>query len=175
MARKHFELTIPTKPYLKKYLHSLYGDPLIFTIENHFGICIAAFLHRPLLFHHRKELLKMRTDKFEATLTIRLPFTILTERRGGYDISDRYIITLNKLFENRFEEDLWRFCIAMNLRKIETKDAIELFCSIYNISIDEDITFDALKKKEWRFRKKMEISAPHVSRVFLEHYFSKKA
>ncbi len=173
MARKHFELTIPTKPYLKKYLHALYGDPLFFTIHNHFGICIAAFLSRPFQFHHRKELLKIRTDKFEDQLTINLPMAFLTSRQAGFDISDNHIITLNKLFENRFEEDLWRFCMAMNLRKRETKDAIEDFCCVYNISIDDDITFEALKKKEWRFRKKMEISAPQVSRVFIEHFFSK--
>ncbi|MEJ7830818.1 MAG: hypothetical protein WKF91_21615 [Segetibacter sp.] len=173
MARKHFELTIPTKPYLKKYLQALYGEPLFFTINNHFGICIAAFLWRPIQFHHRKELLKIRTDKFEDKLTINLPMAFLTARQSGFYISDNHIITLNKLFENRFEEDLWRFCMAMNLRKRETKDAIEDFCYVYKISIDDDITFEALKKKEWRFRKKMEISAPQVSRVFIEHFFSK--
>jgi hypothetical protein len=167
--KKHFDLSVQTKPYLKKYFQTLYGDPahnkqIFFTTDNLFGICIAAFLFRPIKFHHRKEMLRLRTDKFDATLQIHLPITILTERRGGFEISDAHTITLNKLFENRFEEDLWKFCLVENIKEVETKDALEKFCTLYNIVIDEDITYEAIKKKEWRYRKKMNNCAPQLSR-----------
>jgi hypothetical protein len=169
MAKKHFDLTIQTKPYLKKYFQTLYGDvkqgkEIFFSTDNLFGICIAAFLFRPLKFHHRKEMLRLRTDKFDAAMNIHLPITILTERRGGFEISDQHTITINKLFEQRFEEDLWKFCLIENIKDVETKDALEKFCDLYNIVIDEDITYEAIKKKEWRYRKKMKNSAPQLSR-----------
>jgi hypothetical protein len=171
--KKHFELCVQTKPYLKKYFQTLYGNParnkeIVFTTDNLFGICIAASLFRPLQFHHRKELLKLRTDKFDARMDIHLPITFLTERRGGFAISDAHTITINKLFENRFEEDLWKFCLLKNIQDVETKDALEEFCQLYNIVIDEDITYEAIKKKEWRYRKKMKNSAPQLSRENFE-------
>jgi hypothetical protein len=46
-------------------------------------------------------------------MEIHLPITFLTERRGGFAISDAHTITINKLFENRFEEDLWKFCLLV--------------------------------------------------------------
>jgi hypothetical protein len=43
----------------------------------------------------------------------------------------------------------------LSLTGIEFKDALEDFCKRYNIEIEEDITFEALKKKEYRERKKL--------------------
>ena len=99
----HFSLVIYTKPYLKKYLHSLYGNPLIFDKDNLFGVTVAAFLDKPLDFHVTKEELRCRTDKYTEKMEVFLPKTILTKRRSlGYDLTDQHTITLNKFFETRF-------------------------------------------------------------------------
>lgn len=174
---KGLKVTIQTKPYLKKYLHTLYGNPLRFTSDNEFGICLAAFLHRPVsnLFntdpvpvlayksHDNKQILKMRLDSYESFIDIHLPKTFLTERRGGFDIKDQHVIVLNKLFEKKFEADLWRLCTVMNILGVEIKEALTEVAESYNIVIDEDITYEALKQKEFRYRKKMELSAPDLS------------
>jgi hypothetical protein len=50
-----------------------------------------------------------------------------------------------------------------SLFDIEYKDAIEDFCKRFDIEIDEDITFEALKKKEYRARKHIEESMKKVA------------
>lgn len=156
--QNHFSLIIYTKPYLKKYLQSLYGNPIIFDKDNLFGVTIAAFLEKPLDFHVTKEELRCRTDKYTEKLEIFLPKTILTKRRStGYDLSDANTITLNKFFETRFTEDLARWCELGMVYKVEFKKNIEDFCHRYKIELEYDITFDAIKKKEYRLREKRKI------------------
>lgn len=181
---KGLKVTIQTKPYLKKYLHKLYGDPLRFNSDNEFGICIAAFLHTPVSnfrveaetgsqfspvpvlaykSHESKEVLKMRLDTYDAFIDIHLPKTFLTERRGGFEIKDQHIIVINKMFEKKFEAELWSKCLLLNIAGLENKEALLEVCNLYDIVIDEDITLEALTKKEFRIRKKMELSAPDLS------------
>lgn len=151
----HFSLVIYTKPYLKKYLHSLYGNPLIFDKDNLFGVTVAAFLDKPLDFHVTKEELRCRTDKYTEKMEVFLPRTILTKRRSlGYDLTDQHTITLNKFFETRFTEDLARWCELGAIYKVEFKKNLEDFCYRHKIELEYDISFDAIKKKEYRFRDK---------------------
>jgi hypothetical protein len=163
MANGFFSVTIATKPYLKKYLHALYGNPLIFSTTNYFGMSVAAFLERPIEIQHSKDVLRRRTDKYEDKIEIKCPTSFLTKGRMGFDITDHHTITLNKLFEERFEEDLFRYCNMGIVYKVEVKKSIEQFCWKHRIEIDGDITFDAIKKKEWRYRTKMEEKSPQVS------------
>lgn len=158
----HFSLVIYTKPYLKKYLQSLYGNPIIFDKDNLFGLTVAAFLERPLDFHVTKEELRCRTDKYTEKLEVFLPKTILTKRRSmGFDLTDQHTITVNKFFETRFTEDLVRWCELGLVYKVEFKKNIEDFCHRHKIELEYDISYDAMKKKEYRLRerkKTLEIS-----------------
>ena len=62
---------------------------------------------------------------------------------------------MNRYFENKFEEELSRFVDKQDLEGWgKYKNAIEAFAKHYNIEIEEDISFEALKKMEYRFRKK---------------------
>lgn len=180
VSKKSFCLTIRTKPYLKKYLLTLYGETqatctenpptgkLAFSIDNLFGVIVAAFLYRPLDFRKNAALLKNRADRFDTPLDVELPMTVYTKGHGpGYAIDDDRIITLNKLFENKFEEDLWQFVLIRNIGDVETKDALLEFAARYNIEIDEDITYECLKKKEWRYRQKMKKTSPQLSTGFV--------
>jgi hypothetical protein len=154
-----FSVTIQTKPYLKKYLQSLYGDPLIFTTHNSFGIIAEALLTRPLEDHNSQEVLRQRFDKYTTQLTFFVPKRNLLKRKG-FTVTPPHILSLNKFFEKQFCEHLLHWCEMGVVYKVEYKKNIEDFCWRHKISIgeeaDDDITFDALKKKEWRFRKKNE-------------------
>jgi len=155
--RGFFSITIQTKPYLKKYLQSLYGEPLMFTTDNSFGIIVESLLTRPTEDHHSAVELKQRFDKFTAPLEIFIPNRYLFKRKG-FAITDRHTISLNKFFEKQFSEQLLSWCEMGVIYEVEFKKNIEDFCWRHKINIgeeaDDDITFDALKKKEWRFRKK---------------------
>lgn len=183
---KGLKVTIQTKAYLKKYLLTLYGEPLRFTSDNEFGMCLASFIYRPvsnsqqsgankeavpvlaLKSQQGKEALRMRFDKYDTLLDIHLPKNFLTQRRGGFEIKEEHVIVLNRLFEKKFESDLWHKCNLMSILGIEIKEALVLITDSYNIVIDEDITMDSLVRKEYRFRKKMELVAPKLSAEFVK-------
>ncbi len=153
-------LNLPTKPYLKAYLHALYGSPVIFNADNYFGIVMMGLLERPVRHQESPKVLKFRVfDKFDSTITIYLPKWWLTKYQFGHSLSNNHIISINKLFEQRFEEDLFKHCNLASIYKIDIKKAIEQFCVQHLIVIEEDISYDALKKKEYRYRKEKEKTA----------------
>lgn len=170
--KSYFTISVLTKPYLKKYFHTKYGNPIIFSTENYFGICLAGLLQRPVRIHKKKDFLRMRVDKFTELMDILCPISFLTNDVLGTYISDSHTISLNKLFEEKFEEELTFFSTVLNICGVETKDAIEEFCKNYNIEVGSDISFEALKKKEYRFRKNLENNPAHVSpknKLIIQH------
>lgn len=121
---------------------------------------IIGLLQRPLELHENKKILKLRVVRYDATLQISLPRTFLNKHRGGWFLSDKQIISINKLFEERFEEDLYRYCVINHeAAGTQIKESIQQFAELYNIVIwgdaqgnQEDITYQSLRKKEYRFR-----------------------
>ena len=113
----------------------------------------------------KKGILRRRTDRFESVITVHVPVWFLTKYEIGYDLNDNQKITLNKFFEEKFEEELVFFCKILGICGVETKDAMEEFCRNFNIEIGQgdDITMDALLKKEYRFRKKLEENPAELS------------
>lgn len=193
MSTGYFKITIATKPYLKKYLQALYGNPLSFNNDREFGMTIAAYLERPIKLHdnatatltkptdteekrttlgtpapliqirqHQSEL-TMRLDRFDSLVQINISKRSFTRYSGGLDIQPAHAIVINQLFDKRFTEELYKKAMLLNLIGLSFTEAYKAFCDQYKIEIPEDITMDALKKKETRFRKKIEQSAHNVS------------
>jgi len=48
---------------------------------------------------------------------------------------------------------LFKFCKVLNLVGVDIEDGLEEFCKMYSLEIDEDITIEGLKQKEYRYRK----------------------
>ncbi|HEX8357713.1 MAG TPA: hypothetical protein VF610_09885 [Segetibacter sp.] len=144
---------------MKKYLESLYGSPLILSTDNCFGIVVEALLSRPTEDHNTPAVLRQRFDKYTTPLEIFLPDRNRLKRKG-FVFTDKHTLALNKFFERQFCEQLLTWCELGVVYKVEFKKNIEEFCWRYKINIggqaDDDISFDALKKKEYRFRKKNE-------------------
>jgi hypothetical protein len=153
-TKGYYTIDIPTKPYLKKYLQSLYGDPLTFSRDDYFGSTLTGYLQRKFYSQNEKELTYRKFDTFSTTLTVHMPAWWLTESHFGTDIPEDNIIFLNKHFENLFEEKLVTFTMSLGMANVNVKTALELFCKMHNIEIDVDITYDALKQKHYRGRKK---------------------
>lgn len=78
----------------------------------------------------------------------------------GHSINPDKIIAINRYFEDVFIDDLYRFCLERTKGSSGWRPgidaAIEEFARAFNIIIDTDISFDALKKAEYRHRKKQE-------------------
>ena len=147
----YFPMSIKTKRFLKPYLESFYGNPICFSFKHTLGTVIAGLLERPQRIHKTRDDIQFRFDKFDTELIIYLPKTFLTKYEAGYALSVEGVITFNKHFENAFEEDLYKCCELARIYKIQRKKAIEEFCMRHHVSIEEDITYECLQKKEYRF------------------------
>jgi hypothetical protein len=160
----YFIIKLPTKAYLKKYLQTLYGTLVSFSTRDYFGMSIASALENPLRIQHRPCITKIRFDTFDTILDIKAPRWWLEKYQFGHVLNEHQVITINKLFETKFEDDLYNFCTQLSFVGVETKIAILQFCDRFNIEIDVDVTYEALKKKEYRFRKNLEKNTAQLSR-----------
>lgn len=157
MLAGYFPISLPTKPYLKPYLETLYGNPVIINTQNTFGVIVHSLLTRPRRLHEKKEIISYRVfDKFDTQMKVYLPKWWLEKYEVGHTLEEEQIISLNKFFEERFEEDLTTFCKLSIVYKVEIKKSLEDFCMRHRIEIEEHITYDALKQKEYRARKASE-------------------
>lgn len=150
---QYFTVKILTKPYIKKYLQAIYGDPLVFTTKNFFGSILIGLLDKSSPSRESKKVLRMRLDKFTTTLEVYCPTWFLREHKYGFNISEAHMVAMNKLFEQRFTEDLYKFCHVLNICGVNLDDALEEFCRCHKIELDVDATMDGLKQKEYRYRK----------------------
>lgn len=151
----HFSISIPTKPYLKKYLHANYGDPAVFGFDDEFGPFIALALDKNVFSDRNYQVIHKAFDKYTEQLTCFLPKSWIKHYRYGTGIAPKKVVALNKLLEKFFEKELAMYCKVHTKHKVERKTAIEDFCKDNGIDIEYDITFENLKKTEFRYRQKI--------------------
>lgn len=142
-----FTIQIPTKPYLKKYIQTLYGRPVIFTRENNFGMAVLAFLDEKRYFRHDKKLVHKAFDKFDDKIEIHFPRWWKDRSKFNKGFSEQSVVNINKLFEEQMESHLSFYC---RTRNVEIRSSLYDFCFLHSIEIDIDITYEALKQKEYR-------------------------
>lgn len=157
MPVPHFSIILPTKPYLKKYMEALYGSPIKFNADTYFGKVIAACLDKNVYPDKNRSFIWKAFDEYNDELKIFLPIDWLKKYFYGTDLTDKKAVFVNKLIQDKFEEDLYMFCTILDLAGVDRKESIEEFCTRYKIEIDTHITFEALKKMEYRFRSKKEL------------------
>jgi len=150
----HFSVKLPTKAYLKKYLEVLCGTPVTFDTNSYLGKVIALVLDKSVYPELSRKVIHKSFDVYDKELTIFLPIRWIKKYYYGTDINSKKVVYINKLIEDRFEDELFMYCQALDLLGIERKDALLEFCKKYNLEIDEDITFECIKKMEYRIRQK---------------------
>jgi hypothetical protein len=69
----HFTLTIPTKPYLAKYLYTLFGRPIVFTTNNYFGTTLLGYLTTRIYMQNEAHFTYRKFDEFNTPLQVFLP------------------------------------------------------------------------------------------------------
>ena len=157
MGHSYYVVSIPTKPFLKQYLQGIYGAPLRFTTQNYFGMLIAAALEQRVYIDRSQEKINYKYfDVFSDRLDIHFPAYFGKKYNYALGCPKMKAIFVNKIIEERFEEDLYNFCQLKTQMSLTRKQAIELFCQQKNIEIPEQITYDNLKQMEYRHRKKLE-------------------
>lgn len=154
----HYSVSLPVKAYIKKYIHTIEGSPIRFDSNSMLCMIIRAYLQsKAKSGRSRQELISAVSIRRER-LEIQIPKTKKNISVIGLHIKEDNIVLINRYLEELFEQELHRF-INQYIQSAEGrykgyKEAYFSFAELYNIVLEEDITFDGLKKLEYRNRKK---------------------
>lgn len=150
--QKFFRVYLPTKPYLCKYLQTIYGHPLVIDPQTDFGDIIITKLSSTLHCTLDKHDIDIRLNRLTDKLTIHMPIH-WWYKLAIKEPTPHHIIRINRYFENMFEKDLHGVVHrASTWLNIPRQTAIEYFAENHGIELEKDITFEGLKKMEYRFR-----------------------
>lgn len=144
-------LDMPCKGYIKKYYNSLYGDPVVLNHSSDFGDTILTKMASTPLSQVNKKILTIAQKDYNQEMKFQLPLDMLY--RITTVLTEQQAYTINRYLENVFETDLCMIVSIAGVFGVEKKTAIERFANKYEIHLEEDITYEALQKKEYRFRK----------------------
>lgn len=154
---KYYSVTVPTKPHLYKYITTREGSPLFMNSDSPFCIMLRCCLGKNVHTDRSKKEIAGRMQFFTSDIQIMIPTSKMS--LFGFSINEHHIIMLNRFLENDFEDELVRhsrYFIKEDVRYAGFKEAYESFAEKFNISLEEDIPYDTLKKIEYRARKRLE-------------------
>jgi midasin (ATPase involved in ribosome maturation) len=153
-----YSIIVPTKTYLRKYVYAEHGFPLNINYTTTLGTLILCMLEKEVftvkMSEPKKEMrIQFMNDHLEFSASLN------TMHYKGSGLSKEKVIAINRYIENSFVEDLHRYC-KYHIRETNwrpgIKDAIYAFAESYGIDVETDISFEALKKAEFRYKKRME-------------------
>lgn len=148
-----FTFHLPVKTYIKKYLTTQYGDPIHVTLTNDIGFVILNTLASRLESKACRGYLDLWQKRYNDKIIFRIPFHYFSITKK--EISPLTFVLLNRYFENKFDEDLHQFVSLKRPQGITNKRSIEIFLDKFSIDLDIDISTDAMKKAEYRYRKRI--------------------
>lgn len=148
-----FTFHLPVKTYIKKYLVSNYGDPILIDLKEDIGFIILNILASRLESKMCRGYLDLWENRYNDKITFRIPFHYFSITKK--EVQPTTYVLLNRYFENKFEEEMYQFVNYQKLSGTTTKKSIELFTGKFGIDIDIDISSDAMKKAEYRYRKRI--------------------
>ncbi len=167
---KYYSVKVPIKPYLKKYVHRLYGNELFANRSTALGAFLCLSLEKNV-YENRNPTRQEKKILFTDTLQF---YINEWQFAGiGYDVPPASVVIINSFIDSLFSESLYQYCTnhsgeASHRYKGYNK-AYYKFCIDYGLEPDVDITMDALKKKEYRYRehlKKKAINTPPPGKLF---------
>lgn len=150
---RHYTVSLPVKPYIKKYIQTIEGSPIQFKGNSILCMLIRAYLeNKPHSGYSRDQLASSLTAR-PSTIDILVPMSKI--RLIGFEIDPSQVVLINRFLEARFKEDLRRYidkAIRAGGRYKGYKEAYEAFADAYGIVLEEDISYDGLKQIDFRSR-----------------------
>lgn len=158
MPAKYFSVNIPTTTHLKQFLLKRYGNPIAINNSSLLGVVLISVLDKTNFHVHLTPKEKIYSFKlYNDLLPCMAPFSLMKDYH--YSITIDQAIQINRYYENLFEECLYIFCARrINPHKREKGyfNAIYEFAELNNIAIGKDVSYECLKKIEYRYRKNLE-------------------
>lgn len=154
MPKKTFLVRVAAQPHIAKYANIRYGNPIPLKNSNALGALAIGLMAKPAF---QTKLSQTHRDIRFARLTGNIFFSLSIKewQALGGNLTDDHILQINSFIEQDFIDRLAIFTwsqINTERRRSGYTEAIERFAHFYNIEISEDITFDGLKKMEYRRR-----------------------
>lgn len=161
---KQFFVTVPTQTYISRFLTSRYGQVIPIHEKTLLGKDLLNMIRYPLgcqLSSSQRNLLYGHyNDQLKLSIPLKLKNSVV------HDLSIEHIVTINQYLKKYFDTQLCQFCIqhinSERKNKVGYKQAIEIFARMHKIDLEEDISYECLKKSDYRFRQKMELRTNHT-------------
>lgn len=150
MSLTAYSISVPCKAYIKKYFTSVYGSIITLNHQSDFGDTILTKMSTVPLSQVNKTILNQFDRDFNDALKFQLP--IDSFYRIEHNLTKQQIYSINRYLENVFETDLFMVVATAGVFGVEKKVAIERFTARFGIQLEDDITYEALKRKEYRYR-----------------------
>lgn len=143
-------IDLPVKPNLKKYLLFHFDEPYELSRKDNFGNYLFTLLRHPQTDRQYDEVVRNYPGTFE----------VITSLFRSYDLAAKHltsftIVKINGFLDDCFFQELFHIVEDPNAQELNRKfkDSIELFMRKYDLDEGEDITYEGLKKKVYRYRK----------------------
>lgn len=144
--RKLIPVDLPTKPYLKAYIHKVMGDKPVMNAHHHIGSKLIDLLQR----HENERRTRYSSTAYPCKIRVYLPLFVYSHR-GGF-INETNIIAWNSYLQSYFKDYMHQM-LDVYLELTQSVDAsIELMRS--RVGLDEKIfPYDMIKKSYYRYRR----------------------
>jgi hypothetical protein len=153
---KTYKIHLPTKPYLARYLTAIYGQHITIDPSTDLGDIIITKLSSTLHCTMDKHDIDVRLNRLTDRVTFHIPIH-WWYKLGNKELTQHQVIRLNRYFENKFECDLQQVVHrAHTWLGIDRQIAIKCFALNHGIVIERDISFEGLKKMEYRYRTQLQ-------------------
>lgn len=148
--------TIPIRPHLKKFIQYIENLEVDAPIDIYGKGIVALTLKMLLTFKTHIEIHESRSLPKELTETIQYTVTLSHFNRGKLHLSKAGIIEFDKFIHSLMHEVLLQKVLMYIKTGRQEKDAINDFCD--DVGIDEEISFEGLKKSNYRLRNAKKIT-----------------
>lgn len=149
---KHLQFPLPCKPYIKKFLSFLYGDPAVINLNTDHGFFIISALSSTMEPKVTRLYLDLSNKRYNDRITLYIPHHFSTNIKTNP--SELTSALINRYLENEFDKMLHEFVKNNWQRDTKIKFIIEKFAVRIGLEPDADITIENLLMMEWRYFKK---------------------
>jgi hypothetical protein len=153
MAQK-FVVTIPVKPYVKRFIELNYGLPADFSsdpeIQREFRRC----LKKPIT---RREAIYANREMCTYTQSLDIVISQDDFYRHGWEVSKTDTVTFGKIFESSIKCKMHNMVSIYRGVGLSIKDSIQKFQEHYHME-EEYWSYESIKKEYYRRRPDQEIN-----------------
>ena len=150
---KYYEVKVPVKPYIKKFITKTYGGLIHVDSSTPLGFVFNRVLTKNT--YESRHPHSNYESVFEQDIKLRI--NDWQFRAIGFEVSTEHIYSIHSYLDALFIDALYLYCdlnVREGTRYKGYKEAIYGFCADYKIDLEDDIQYYTICRKELRYRNK---------------------